>query len=211
MNRGYCAKYVTAEALESGEAWRAAAVGRIDDYPWDVTGYRPETAFQAVWTAEGLALRYETVERELQITRRGLHPRVCDDSAVELFVMPAPARDGRYVNLECNPLGAMYVGVGTGREDNVLLRTEPLAQFRAEARIAPVTEGYRWTQRFFVPFDFLRRHTALETPGRGTRMRANFYKLAEAGPYPHCGCWNHIEWPVDDFHRPEFFGELLLD
>lgn len=208
MKQCYVVPAAAGEPDERG--WQAVPPALVEDYPWDETGYCPAAAFRAVWTPAGLAVRWEVTERVLQVTRQGLHPRVCDDSAVEFFLMPAPERDGRYINLECNPLCAMYVGAGTGRADNVLLKDEPLEQFCPWSQVVPAAGGLRWVQRMFVPFAFLRRHSALETPASGTRMRANLYKIAESGPSPHFGCWSHIDWPQPDFHRPEFFGDLIL-
>jgi hypothetical protein len=42
-------------------------------------------------------------------------------------------------------------------------------------------------------------------------LRANFYKCADNTRIPHYVSWNPIEVASPDFHRPEFFGELLLE
>ncbi|WP_414481477.1 carbohydrate-binding family 9-like protein [Caldicoprobacter sp.] len=44
----------------------------------------------------------------------------------------------------------------------------------------------------------------------GKRIKANFYKCGDKTKYPHWGCWNRIDTPHPDFHRPEFFGDLIL-
>lgn len=196
--------------LLDGTVWNRAPKLAIDCYPWDETGYRPPAAAQMVWTEDRFVVRFETVERELRAEARGICPVVCDDSAVELFLMPDPAHTGIYLNFEINTLCAMYLGAGTGRADNRLLREEELVPFGAQSEISLTPDGYHWRITFGIPFAYLKRHAGCGEFGPGSRMRANFYKIAEKGPCPHCGCWNPITWPEPDFHRPEFFGELLL-
>jgi hypothetical protein len=41
-------------------------------------------------------------------------------------------------------------------------------------------------------------------------ITGNFYKCGDETEYPHFGCWNLIASPVPDFHRPEYFGEIVL-
>jgi hypothetical protein len=130
---------------------------------------------------------------------------------VDLFLIPSSDINQKYVNLESNPVSAMYVGVGTRREDNTLLNDENLRQFRGCSQISLCPEGIRWIYSFFVPFDFLNRHTGCGMLCKGSRLRANFYKISGNGPLTHYGSWNKIDWPHPDFHRPEFFGELIME
>ena len=206
----YTLLHTQPEALASGEIWTRAPKLEIGCYPWDETGYCPPASAQMVWAQDRLAVRYETVERAIRAEARGICPVVCDDSAVELFLMPEPAEGGRYLNFEINTLCAMYLGAGTCREDNVLQTQEDLPQFAARSELCLVPEGYRWRVTFEIPLAYLRRHAGCGELHAGKRMRANFYKIAEKGPCPHCGCWNPIVWEEPDFHRPEFFGDLCL-
>ena len=41
-------------------------------------------------------------------------------------------------------------------------------------------------------------------------IRANFYKCGDKTAHPHYLSWSPIDTPKPDFHRPEFFGELIL-
>ena len=42
-------------------------------------------------------------------------------------------------------------------------------------------------------------------------MKGNFYKCGDDTKYPHFGCWNEVVWEEPDFHRPECFGDLILE
>jgi hypothetical protein len=45
---------------------------------------------------------------------------------------------------------------------------------------------------------------------QGLKMTGNFYKCGDALESPHYLCWNHIKTEQPDYHRPEYFGELLF-
>ena len=45
----------------------------------------------------------------------------------------------------------------------------------------------------------------------GMRMKGNFYKCGDHLQKPHFLSWNPIHVDRPDFHRPEFFGELVFE
>jgi hypothetical protein len=45
----------------------------------------------------------------------------------------------------------------------------------------------------------------------GKRMKGNFQKCGDKTKFPHYGSWNRIDTPEPDFHRPEYFGDLILE
>ncbi|MDE6137165.1 MAG: hypothetical protein K2F97_06800, partial [Muribaculaceae bacterium] len=57
-----------------------------------------------------------------------------------------------------------------------------------------------------IPLDLIGVHYE----GKPVEMRGNFYKCASATSQPHYLSWNPIDTPEPDFHRPEFFGKLIL-
>lgn len=191
------------------ETFLKAPHAQIDCYTWDTTGYRPQAYAQLLYGADHFLLRFEATEKELRTQERGISATVYKDSAVELFLMPAPHVDGRYVNLEFNSVGAMYIGVGTCREDNILLKDEDLFQFRVRTEIRHIPQGYHWTLQAYIPFSFLARYTGFTTAAAGYEMRGNFYKIAEGASTPYFGSWSPITYKTPDFHRPEFFGSLV--
>ncbi len=181
----------------------------VDCFPWDTSGYRPVCTAKLLRGVDRFYLAFDAVEKELCTVARDIHPLVWHDSAVEFFLMPAPQVDGRYVNLEFNAVGAMYIGVGTGREDSALLKDEDLFQFHVKTTIEHLPSGYHWTLTAEIPFAFLARYTAFSDAPAGYEMRANFYKLAEKSTQPYYACWNPIVAPAPDFHLPAYFGTLL--
>ena len=47
--------------------------------------------------------------------------------------------------------------------------------------------------------------------GRGYTLRGNFYKCGDECVSAHHGMWNVVEVDAPDFHRPEYFGTLVID
>ena len=44
----------------------------------------------------------------------------------------------------------------------------------------------------------------------GVSFRANCYKCGDKTVHPHFLAWNAVETAAPDFHRPEFFGKMIL-
>ena len=47
-------------------------------------------------------------------------------------------------------------------------------------------------------------------PAVGLQLWANFYVCGDRTPCPCYGAWNDVQTTTPDFHRPEFFGRLIL-
>jgi hypothetical protein len=125
---------------------------------------------------------------------------VWEDSCLELFIRPdqSPA----YLNIEVNPLGAMIIGLGPGREDR---RDLPELKPRLGPVIAIEPCAGRWEVSYKLPFGMLRE---IYGDPVGPLFRANLFKCG--GVEDHYGMWREVQTPEPDFHRPEYFGPLLL-
>ena len=65
---------------------------------------------------------------------------------------------------------------------------------------------FTWNLLVVIPLDLI----GVEYKGEALKMRGNFYKCASAASQPHYLSWNPIDTPAPDFHRPEFFGDIIL-
>jgi len=201
----------------TGENPFAALAGvepaEITEYPWDAEGYTPRTEVRIGWTVAGLFVRFSSSDDQLRTVYTAANDPVCRDSCVEFFLNPVPEKDSRYLNFETNAIGTLMLGLGSSRHDRVLIPeseherfgvTASLAQASAEERTIP------WTVTYGIPLDFLQEIYGPITWTAGHTMLGNFYKCGDDTPAPHFGCWNRIEHPQPDFHRPEYFGRLVL-
>lgn len=152
-----------------------------------------------------LYVQLRAQEENIRAEHQSLLCRVCEDSCMEFFFCPI-ADDLRYFNFEINPNAAMYIGIGHGKADLVRLLPHP-EQF--ETRTERIPGG--WQAEYVIPADFVRLffpEFALES---GRHIRANLYKCGEKTLQPHYISWNEIDSDVPNFHRPQAFGEMILD
>jgi len=186
----------------------------IDNFPWDENSYRPRTEVRILYSNTRLYLLFKAFEREIRAECLNINDPVCTDSCVEFFFNPAPERDERYMNFEINPIGTFLLGIGKDRYSRQLIDDVDPRMFDIVTSVTGESvkhyEGPMWMVRYSIPFYFMERYYGKLDFCRGKRIKANFYKCGDKTRYPHWACWNKIEAPAPDFHRPEFFGELIL-
>lgn len=195
------------------DEWADVVPEGIDNFPW-LKSYTPQTEVRMYYTDTDFHVRFQAYETEIRAQYTKMNDPVYKDSCVEFFVNPDPDKDARYMNFEINPLGTMLVGMGTRRNDRVLvdLRKEEGVAVCSSLHRDRISEyeGSCWTIELILSFAFFRKYYG-EIPFQSEwRLKGNFYKCGDESPYPHFGCWNRIEAEHPDFHRPEFFGDILM-
>ena len=65
---------------------------------------------------------------------------------------------------------------------------------------------FEWELFLKIPFTLL----GVDYKHLPEKLLANFYKCADATSMPHYVTWNPVLTDKPDFHRPEFFGELIF-
>ena len=184
----------------------------ISSINWSEYPFRPQAAFRIAYSPTGFYLHYRVEEPHLRARYGEDNGSVWTDSCVEFFLQPHP--EGPYYNIECNCIGTLLMGTGPGRHDrtripNALLqkadRYASLGRTPFETRSA---DG-AWEVALSLPYTLF-QNTVL-SPKSGDTMRGNFYKCGDELPEPHFLSWHPIHTAQPDFHRPEWFGELIFD
>lgn len=131
---------------------------------------------------------------------------VCEDSYMEFFF--SLGADDRYFNFEINPNACFEIGFGLYRENRIRIchKTEHEAFHPVCKR---TLDG--WTAEYRIPIEFLRLFYPAYQLEPGVRFRANCYKCGDLTVHQHYLSWNPVETRTPDFHRPEFFGQMLLE
>lgn len=188
--------------------WDLYIPAKIDNYPWDANGYKPEAYAKVVRTENALMVKLEAMEQEITCIEEGQHAKVWQDSCLEFFLIPDPLKDSRYLNFELNPKGALHLAIGADRHERSQIWYENYKEvFHIKGSI---DEGKRWSVVFEIGFPFIKQYYPQIDFNEIREMRGNFYKCGDKTKYPHFGCWNKIVFEKPDFHRPEYFGKLLL-
>lgn len=130
----------------------------------------------------------------------------CLDSCLEFFFSPVED-DPRYMNLEFNPNGIYYFGVGTSIKN--LFRILPENRNVFGAKIKRRNDG--WSITYKIPTETVKMFFPSFSLYSGKEMRANCYKCVEVAEEPNFLAWNDIGGPTLNFHRPHLFGKFIFE
>ncbi len=181
----------------------------LKEVPWASFPYRPSVYFKIAHTAIGILLLYEVNERHVKAVYRRTNDPVYKDSCVEFFL----SFDGtNYYNLEFNCLGTGLIGYGPAQKtERKRLPPETIEQVKTYSNISPKASesgDTEWRLLLHIPLTVFDAHKVHSLTGM--RCAGNFYKCGDDLPEPHYVAWNPIDYPVPNFHLPEYFGELLF-
>lgn len=154
---------------------------------------------------DGLYVYLTAVEENIRAENSGKLGIPCEDSCLEFFFSPVPG-DKRYINIELNPNGCLYLGFGSGRHDHVRLitRTDPIC-----AQPERTADG--WQVTYTVPWTLVKLFFPNFKAESGGTMRANCYKCGDLTVQPHYLASTPIPLENPEFHCPEHFGLMQFE
>ena len=197
----YIAKKVASPLTIEDERWEKAEVADLSEYWEGVWPKQYNTVAKLLHSEEGLYLKMETDEWPIKAHETEENGVVCLDSCMEFFFTPN-TKDKEYINFEVNVLSFPQCGLGVERfgrshpkvsEENVTIQTS-------------VKFGEGWSLFMFISAEFLRKYFS----SFDKEMLGNFYKCGNETVIRHYSVWNMIETEVPDYHRPEYFGKIIL-
>ncbi len=181
----------------------------IDCNPWPAYQADAQAEFLMAHNGDAILLKYVISEKYLS-ANEGTNGNIHNDSCVELFIA---FDDEGYYNLEFNCLGFTKIGYGNDRLDRELLPVEIIKQLSFSSKINANStinsnEGFDWEIMLVIPKEIFIKHQ-IDSFHR-LQAKGNFYKCGDGLPQPHFLTWNMIEAEQPDFHRKDFFGELVF-
>lgn len=162
--------------------------------------YSPVTVFKALYSQGGITVKMETDEKPLLARKTERDGDICLDSCMEMFIRPETSEE--YLNFEINPLGTLHLGFGKDRygRKHFDIKSEV---FKIECTF----ENDKWQLKYYIPFSVLE-----DIYGSYTDVfYGNFYKCGEETEKIHFLTWNEVKTEKADFHRPEYFGKIILE
>ncbi len=183
--------------------WNEANVGEIANYPWNNPEDTVKTSFYMLSDENGIGMKFVSDEKNPIGEADGMNTDVYLDSCVEIFLNASPETTDKYLNFELSVNGFMHFGLGAGRFDRELQNVD-FDILHIDTR---VLEDGGWEAKFYMPYSLLKNYY----PEISSSWTGNFQKLCERCTVPHWGCWNLIGTEKPDFHRPEYFGTILLE
>lgn len=178
-----------------------------DEFP-----YAPKINFGIAHTGSEIWLHYCVEERCIRAVAPQDNGKVWEDSCCEFFIQPAT--DGIYYNIECNCAGTLLVGSGSRREERQLAPQSILDQVKRWSSLGRVPFGtkdgdFKWQMALIIPVTTFFQHRIQQLDS--LQVKANFYKCGDKTSTPHFLSWAPIAVPCPDFHRPDFFGEIVFE
>ena len=191
-------------ALELGGArFDVACVNWPETFP-----YAPLCSGRVARTKDALVVDFRVSGLDLRAQNMEDNGRQWEDSCVEVFIKDPEKAD--YYNFAINALGKVLACYGPVREGRT---RRPQEQMKKILRFAHLEGGpldkegvQTWRVGVVIPFELI----GVDPGNLPHSIRANFYKCGDKTAHPHYLSWSPIDTPKPDFHRPEFFGELLL-
>ncbi|RTE54735.1 hypothetical protein EHW67_06095 [Arenibacter aquaticus] len=190
-----------------------AAIHSINILNWDNYSYMPAVSFRIAHSNNEIWLKYYVEEKSIMATVADTNGAVHKDSCVEFFF--DPLGDGNYYNFEFNCIGTTHLAFGGGRSDRQFLAPETIeASIRVQSSLGTQvfterTADHSWEMTVVIPANTLSHNPGIKL--KGLSAKGNFYKCGDATSEPHYLSWNPIKTENPDFHRPEFFGNLVFE
>ena len=183
------------------KAWETANVADVDTINWPEFEWIPGMNARLLYNDSGIFVRLETDEQPLLARFTNQNDPVSKDSCMEFFFRPNE-NDPRYINFEFNPFGTMLLKVRTYRLDPV-----PPSEDKKYFNVKSYVDDKRWVLQFSIPFAFIDEKIG----GHTNKMYGNIYKCGGETGRKHYATLYPINTEKPDYHRPEFFGEFVLE
>ncbi len=188
------------KGIPSEEDWAAANIAEMNQNHWTEFAFKFNSFAKMLYDDDAIYVRMESDEMPVVAKYTERNSPVCTDSCMEFFFSPDINKDF-YMNFEVNALGAFLIGAGKKGDRIRCMDDEKLFD------IKPCLCEKGWKVSFKLPFDFIKKYAGDCT----AQMKGNFYKCGSNTGHRHYGMWNVIETENPDFHRPEYFGDLIFE
>ena len=180
----------------------------VDTVNWPAEWpYAPLCAGRIARTEDSLVVDFRVSGLDLRAQNTADNGSQWEDSCVEVFIEDP---DGSvYYNFEINPLGKVLAAEGPDRHNRTV---RPEEEMSGILRIADYSEAldlegvHTWRVAVVIPFHLI----GVDPDNLPEKLRANFYKCGDKTAHPHFLSWSPVGTASPDFHRPEYFGQLLL-
>ncbi len=170
-------------------------------------GYCPKIVFNVTYSEKGFHVHFDAYESNPKRVMKKHFQPVHLDSCLEWFVNFDPEHTARYINFEMNANGVVNFSFRMGREDEISFTLEDAEALDIKTEIF----HDRWTLDYTVPFEFIKKYMPRYEFKRGARLPSNVYKCGDETQQAHYGCWKMVDREKPDFHKPEYFGIMVIE
>ena len=183
---------------------------RVASWPWE--GYKSDlvTLFRAVHTDSEIKVSLRCYEKEPYAGVSKTNGYVCNDSCVEFFFSPSADNSAGYFNFEINSNPTYLFGYNPVGGKEVYVEWDE-SEYKLTSTKASDECGDYWQIDLTVPYALVKKYVPEFDTSAGTVWRGNVYKCGKHNQPEHYGSWSPVETEGPNFHRPEFFGEFVME
>lgn len=173
---------------------------------WGFDAYDAEVYAQIAYDEQGFKIKFTIGESNPFIEKKHHFEEVCEDSCVEFFVNFTPEQSDKYINFEVNAAGVMYAAIGTDRYNNAFLQLEEIEGLNIHTEIK---EEY-WMVSYEISYELIKKYYPYFDIKQCDYILGNLYKCGSKTAYRHYLSYFEVGTEKPDFHRPEYFGKLIV-
>lgn len=187
--------------------WKKIEKAEINECVWG-DAYKPVCYAQVVYVnGDGFWARLTCEEANPKAVHTGFFSDVYKDSCLELFAQWDDTSD-RYINIEMNSIGASLIAIGADRN----ARTPINQIIKTPFPVTAEKKENEWSVTVHIPEKDLETIYGMSSEKfvPGYTIRGNFYKCGDETEIEHYVMWNPVETPKPDYHRPEYFANMVI-
>ena len=182
--------------------WSGCETQTIDQCIWSPNA-APAAAVQGLYLIdEAIVFRLVSSAAPSRAVNTEPDSAVWEDSCLEVFFS---FDSSNYVNLEANANSALRASFGPDRHGRKFLKDMAIPMPTVQAS----QSADSWEIIVSIPLEMIKEVWG-KLPKRGDSFTANFYSCGDRTPLPHYAAWNKVGTESPDFHRPEFFGKIII-
>jgi hypothetical protein len=171
----------------------------------------PEVSFKIAHNGDNVFIHFFVSEDEILAKVSEDNGAVWTDSCVEFFIS---FDDSSYYNAEFSCIGKALLGYKKGQLEAMHAETPVMNQIKRYPSLGYGTfekkqGGFKWDLLVIIPVSAYWQ-SGLES-FKGIQAKANFYKCGDHLSTPHFLSWNPIKTEKPNFHKPEYFKELIFE
>jgi hypothetical protein len=184
---------------------------QLRENSWPAYPDNAEITISTAWNRDFLSFHFRVKEKEVRALAEKSNGPVWEDSCVELFLCPEGSRN--YYNFEFNCIGTCLLGYGSGSDKREHAPDAVIDRIIRKSSLGingfynrPCAEP--WELSLAIPPSAFFKENLTEF--RPSTIRGNFYKCGDRLSQPHFLSWRRIDSATPDFHRPDYFDDIIL-
>ncbi|MBQ9937663.1 MAG: hypothetical protein IJO86_04975 [Oscillospiraceae bacterium] len=177
----------------------------IDRFCWRYD-YKPTTYGQIVLVEnEGFVVKMTCFEKNPKAVYKNFFEDVYKDSCMEFFAC-FDNKSTAYVNCEMNSLGASIMSIGKPDCERV-----PFDEILGHVpSVEPEINEDSWSVTLKLPLEDIYKLYGKINFEKGYKFTGNMFKCGDETEYEHYGMWCRSIAVIPQFHRVEYFGDLII-